>query len=154
MAEALVEIHRTVRRELDLRVFDGLQRIYTRMMMVIDACDKKLYDPVTGEYRVDLTAIVPLVQASAELRKTIESAAKFYAQVEAERQLKEADEARDGNLQALFQEALGGDQLTVGLVPLLETTGVSHATALLVAETIAPGLLSLLVAAFAKRTEG
>jgi hypothetical protein len=106
LSEALVEIHRTVRRELDLRVFDGLQRIYTRMTMVIDACDKQLYDTDTGEYRVDLTAIVPLVQASAELRKTIESAAKFYAQVEAERQLQEAAEGQEDVLKGIFAEVL------------------------------------------------
>lgn len=70
---------------------------------------------------------------------------------EMEQQRRDADAV---NLQTLFEEALGGDQLKQGLVPLLETTGVSHATALLVAEKIAPGLLSLLVAAFAKRTEG
>ena len=139
---ALIETAKLVRRESDFHAYEAVTRIYTRLNLALDACDKELYQEETGTYRFEPTALEHLAKTSAELRKCIETVPKLFAFLELQREQARAKAGEQQELAAIFAGCPWGKILGA----CLESLGLTNGVAEQAAERMAPGIEAALQA--------
>jgi hypothetical protein len=129
---ALAETVVATRHEHNLDALGGLQKIYTRLNLALDAADRKLYNTATGQYDLDAETLALLIQTAESLRRTIDSAARIIVFLQAQDQARREAEDAPAQLRALVLEVLApvlGEETAIRIAEMLAGGGTNGTTA-------------------------